>query len=99
MMTAGTRKTHFIWEAARRAPSKSATGQALTVVQLSLGLKDKPGEAPDEGCRDGSGGHDGGSEYWLLAASAQPRLLLAFCNDGYGAAGVGGDEVEVAENP
>jgi hypothetical protein len=77
---------------------KSAAGQALTVVQLSLGLKDKPGDAPDEGCRDGSGGHDGGSEYWLLAASAQPRLLLALCNDGYGAAGVGEDEVQVAEN-
>jgi hypothetical protein len=84
--------------AASRPAGKSAGGQALAVVQVSLGLKDKPGDAPEEGCRDGKGGHDGGSEYWLLAPPAPPRLLLALCNDGYGAAGVGEDEVQIGEN-
>ena len=84
--------------AASKPAGKSAEGQALTVVQVSLGLKDKPGDAPEEGCLDGEGGHDGGVEYWLFAPSAQPRLLLALCNDGYGAAGVGADNVKIGEN-
>ena len=83
---------------ASKPAGKSAAGQALTVVQVSLGLKDKPDDAPEESCLDDKGGHDGGEEYWLSAPSAQPRLLLALCNDGYGAAGVGEDDVKVGEN-
>jgi hypothetical protein len=92
----GSRKTCRV--ATSTPAGKSATGSPLTVVKLTLGLKDKPEDAPDEGCRDVSGGFNGGVEYWLLAPPAQPVRLLALCNDGYGAAGVGDDRVEVQSN-
>jgi hypothetical protein len=92
----GSRKTCRV--ATSTPAGKSATGSPLTVVELTLGLKDKSEDAPDEGCRDGKGGFNGGVEYWLLAPPAGPVRLLALCNDGYGAAGVGDDEVEVQSN-
>ncbi len=92
----GTRKTCRVL--ASKPAGKTEKGVPLTVVEVSLGLKDKPDDSPDEGCRDGNGGFNGGTEYWLLAAPAQPDRLLALCNDGYGAAGIGDDHVEIAEN-
>ena len=76
---------------------KSATGSALTVIAVHLGLKDKPDDAPDEGCR-AEAGFDGGVEYWLLEGTAPAKRLLKLCNDGYGAAGVGEDDVTVGAN-
>ena len=72
-------------------------GDKLTVVQLRFGLADRPKEAPDEGCRDGDQ-QDGGTEYWLMRPGELPRLVLALCNDGYGASGVGDDEVQIGDN-
>jgi hypothetical protein len=74
---------------------KSPAGATIAVAEVSLGLKDKPKDAPDEGCRDGKGG---GVEYWLLDGTQAPQQILKLCNDGYGAAGVGEDEVTVKDN-
>jgi hypothetical protein len=71
---------------------------AMQVAEVHLGLKDKSADAPDAGCDTvvtGSKGN-GGTEYWLLGA--KPLQLLALCNDGYGAAGVGEDDVSFANN-
>ena len=75
---------------------KSPTGSALTVVDVRLGLKDKPDDVRD-GCRLDDK-FDGGVEYWLIEGTAAPKRLLKLCNDGYGAAGVGEDEVTVGPN-
>jgi hypothetical protein len=72
-------------------------GDRLTVVQLRFGVADRPKHAPEAGCRDGDR-QDGGTEYWLLRPGDPPRLVLALCNDGYGASGVGDDEVEIGDN-
>jgi hypothetical protein len=76
---------------------KSPAGSALSVVEVHLGVKDKPDDAGDDGCR-ADDKFDGGVEYWLIEASAAPRQLLKLCNDGYGASGVGEDEVTVGPN-
>lgn len=76
-----------------------AAGGTLGVAELHFGLADKPDDAPDEGCIAGDyETRDGGVEYWLLEGDAAPRLILQLCNDGYGAAGVGEDEVTIADN-
>jgi hypothetical protein len=79
---------------------KDDQGKALTVVELHLALADKPAEAPEEGCNSDpdSESKDGGVEYWLLRASDAPRQLMSLCNDGYGAAGVGEDDVTIKPN-
>lgn len=70
---------------------------ASQVAELHFGLKDKSDDAPDDGCRLGdSEKKDGGTEYWLLGA--KPQQVLALCNDGYGASGVGEDEVTFGNN-
>lgn len=76
---------------------KSPAGAQLTVAKVWLGLADKPEEI-DEGCRTDGGTLDGGTEYWLLDGSKPPARLLKLCNDGYGIAGVGEDEVKVGPN-
>jgi hypothetical protein len=71
---------------------------ALQVAEVHLGIKDKSADAPDAGCdaeMTGSEGN-GGTEYWLLGA--KPVKVLALCNDGYGAAGVGEDTVTFGNN-
>jgi hypothetical protein len=73
-------------------------GASLLVAELHFALADKPKDAPEEGCLTQDGEHDGGVEYWLIEGDKAPRLLLALCNDGYGAAGVGYDEVHIAAN-
>jgi hypothetical protein len=75
---------------------KSPSGTSLAVVQVRLGFADKPKDL-DEGCIDGNA-RDGGVEYWLLDGAAAPKQVLKLCNDGYGMAGVGEDEVEVGPN-
>ena len=75
---------------------KSPAGASLAVVEIQLGLADKPKDQ-DEGCIDGNA-RDGGVEYWLLDGTALPKQILQLCNDGYGMAGVGEDEVEVGPN-
>jgi hypothetical protein len=72
-----------------------AQGRALTVVELNLGTKNPDNAGGDErfDCRPYL------RELWLrVAGAAEPRRLLTLCNDGYGAAGVGEDEIEVAPN-
>ncbi|HUJ47599.1 MAG TPA: hypothetical protein VLV55_10750 [Rhizomicrobium sp.] len=71
---------------------------AQQVAEIHFGLKDKPDDAPDDGCimAGNSDKKDGGTEYWLLGA--KPIRVLALCNDGYGAAGVGEDTVKFASN-
>ena len=75
---------------------KSPEGAALSVVEIRLGLADKPKDQ-DEGCINGNA-RDGGLEYWLLDGTAAPKQVLQLCNDGYGMSGVGEDEVEVGPN-
>lgn len=79
-----------------RDAGKSPSGSALAVVEVRLGLADKPKDQ-DEGCINGNA-RDGGVEYWLLDGMAAPRQVLQLCNDGYGMAGVGEDDVEVGPN-
>ena len=76
---------------------KAADGEPRLVVELRLSLADKPDDAPDDGCRNDSD-RDGGTEYWVFNGKHPPVRLLDLCNDGYGAAGVGEDEVEIEDN-
>jgi hypothetical protein len=71
---------------------------SASVAEIHFGLKDKPDDAPDDGCivNVNSAKKDGGTEYWLLGAA--PLQLLALCNDGYGSAGVGEDDVSFGDN-
>jgi len=57
------------------------------VVELSLGPRD-PAEGP--GCEQ--------REWWLRRPGKPAVKLLEACNDGYGAAGIGEEKVEIAEN-
>jgi hypothetical protein len=83
---------------ARVTPAgKSESGVPLAVAEVALGLADKPADAPEDGCRSDDD-NDGGREYWLVEAGRPPRLLLKLCNDGYGAAGVGVDQVGIGDN-
>lgn len=71
----------------------------LQVAEVLFGVKDKPEDAPDEGCKtaDGDDPANGGTEYWLLNG-AKPINVLSLCNDGYGAAGMGEDSVTFSAN-
>jgi hypothetical protein len=90
----GTRTTCTI---AKLTPAgKSAAGAGLAVAEVDLGAADAPD--PQIACHDNEGTVDGGQEYWLVEGSAAPRLLLKLCNDGYGAAGVGMDEITIGDN-
>ncbi len=62
-------------------------GESLRVAALAL-----PSPDPSWPCRPHA------EEYWLLASDAAPVRLLALCNDGYGAAGMGEDVVTVSAN-
>jgi hypothetical protein len=75
---------------------KSESGAGLAVAEVHLGIADR--SDPSDGCHDADGNEDGGQEYWLVEGSSAPRLLLKLCNDGYGAAGVGMDEITVGDN-
>lgn len=75
---------------------KSESGTALSVAEVHLGVADRA--EPDDPCHDENGNEDGGQEYWLIEGSAAPRMLLKLCNDGYGAAGVGMDQITIGDN-
>lgn len=87
---------------------KDAQGRTLQVKHLdlgwaevdtasqSLGRKFGPGGRKAEGSR--AEGQCEAAEWWLVRPSQPAQLLLSVCNDGYGAAGVGQDEVLVSEN-
>jgi hypothetical protein len=68
-------------------------GRAITVIELSLGKRhpDKAVRNPRFGCKPYR------REFWLISPGV-PLRLLDLCNDGYGAAGMGEDVVEVEEN-
>ena len=83
---------------AQVAPAgRSATGGTLTVVEVRLGLADKPKDGPDDGCKNENGKNDGGEEYWLIEGG-KAQQLLKLCNDGYGASGIGEDEIQISNN-
>jgi hypothetical protein len=83
----------------RHPAGTDPAGAPLTVLRVALGLRDRPSDAPKEGCRTRDGNaRDGGEEYWLLRPGSAPRRILALCNDGYGASGVGEDQVTVGRN-
>jgi hypothetical protein len=82
-----------------RDAGTSEAGAPLTIAELHFGLADKPNSAPDEGCIAGDyESRDGGVEYWLAEGPQPPRLVLKLCNDGYGAAQAGEDEVTIGAN-
>ena len=62
-------------------------GRPLRVAALTL-------PSPDDvvACRPDA------EEYWLVPDGAKPVRVLALCNDGYGASGIGEDVVTVTEN-
>lgn len=74
-----------------------ASGRPLAVAEVRLGVGDKPEDAPEDGCHNGNE-RDGGLEYWVLRGDAPAHRLLALCNDGYGASGVGEDDVMIGDN-
>lgn len=82
---------------------KGENGEPLRIADILLGIEDIPAYFPEDGCRSteetlDSEKLDGGREIWLLAGTARPVKLLPLCNDGYGAAMVGYDEIIVGEN-
>ncbi|WNG51181.1 hypothetical protein F0U60_48905 [Archangium minus] len=87
---------------------KDAQGRALQVKRLDLGWADVETWSQSAGRRFGPGGRKAqgsraegqceAAEWWLLRPSQPAQLLLAVCNDGYGAAGVGEDSVTVVDN-
>ncbi|WP_374385222.1 hypothetical protein [Dongia sp.] len=84
---------------------KGDKGQRLRIADLVLGMEDRPAYFPEEGCMstdaalEGSEDkRDGGREIWLLADGEQPVKLLPLCNDGYGSAMVGYDDIAIADN-
>jgi len=83
---------------ALQTAGQSEAGVSLFVAVVALGLADKPADGPDTGCLSTEGDNDGGREYWLIEEGKDPTLLLKLCNDGYGAAGVGDDQVEIGRN-
>lgn len=76
----------------------SPGGYRLGIAEVRLGIEDRPDFAPDKGCISTDfQSRDGGIEYWLVDGP-QPRRILQLCNDGYGAAGVGEDQVIIGDN-
>jgi hypothetical protein len=82
-------------------------GQPMQVKKLSLGWLDFATASNATGRKFGAGrqaegrrenGQCEATEWWLLRSSQPAQLLLAVCNDGYGAAGLGEDGVTVGEN-
>jgi hypothetical protein len=81
-----------------KSAGASEAGASLMVAEFRFGLADKPKDGPEDGCRTEEDANDGGVEYWLIEEGRMARLLMQLCNDGYGAAGVGYDEIEIGPN-
>lgn len=73
---------------ARSDAGRDAAGRALSVVEIGWPDDNGHRRACDPLRR----------EFWLRADGAAPVRILALCNDGYGAAGIGEDEVTVEPN-
>ena len=87
---------------------KDDKNAALRVVELYLG-DTRDGRTCEQKCAMESDTEckseciqeqceDGHKQYWLLGGSEKKQLLLDLCNNGYGASGVGTDEVTVGNN-
>lgn len=72
--------------ASTQPAGRDKQGTALTVVELNLGAANPGNE--NFPCRPYR------REYWVVGG-AQPEAVLKLCNDGYGAAGVGEDNIKV----
>lgn len=76
----------------RHDAGRSAAAQAMFVLEVSLGpTSDDTSYA--RACEQ--------REAWLVhqgPGAPPPRLLLESCNDGYGASGIGEDELEISDN-
>lgn len=77
--------------AQQTAAGQGQSGRDLTVIELVYETPPPESWAAGMECRDGY------REFWVKAA-AEETLLLELCNDGYGAAGVGEDEIEIGNN-
>jgi hypothetical protein len=77
--------------AQQTAAGQGHDGEELGVTELVY--KSPPPESWAAGleCRDGY------REFWVTAGGVE-SLLLELCNDGYGASGVGEDEIEIGNN-
>lgn len=75
-------------------------GAGLTVIELGFDGEDAPLlDTASWGCRFDPDGFEGGREYWLITDDdAAPERLASVCNDGYGAAMVGEDNIDVGNN-
>ncbi|MCB1825110.1 MAG: hypothetical protein KDJ54_11245 [Candidatus Competibacteraceae bacterium] len=75
---------------------KAADGTVLTVLHVALGSENQPDDAEGRQCRPYP------EDYWLKQVDrdgkAAYRRLFAFCNDGYGASGIGEDVVTIGPN-
>ncbi|MCW5771597.1 MAG: hypothetical protein KIT16_08185 [Rhodospirillaceae bacterium] len=68
-----------------------AQGRKLTIVELNLG--EKSADDPELKCRPYR------REFWLrVEGRAVAQQVLDLCNDGYGASGVGEDDVTIRDN-
>ncbi|MBB3228908.1 hypothetical protein FHW69_003556 [Luteibacter sp. Sphag1AF] len=77
---------------------RSEAGKDMKVVRLWLGESVGKGDNLQK-CGDYDDGDEHGHmQFWLLGGRDGKRKLLDLCNDGYGAAGVGQDTVEVKPN-
>jgi hypothetical protein len=87
---------------------KDAQGKAQQVKHLSLGWAEVDTASQFIGRKFGPGGRKANgsraegqceaAEWWLVSPSQPAQLLVSVCNDGYGAAGVGEDSVNVGDN-
>lgn len=74
----------------------AADGTALAVLHVALGSENQLADAEGRQCRPYP------ENYWLKQVSRDGKVtyrrLFAFCNDGYGASGIGEDVVTVGPN-
>ncbi|MDG4553029.1 MAG: hypothetical protein P9E24_02085 [Candidatus Competibacter sp.] len=74
----------------------AADGAVLAVLHVALGADDQAADAEGRQCRPYP------EDYWLRQVGRDGktvyRRLFSFCNDGYGASGVGEDAVTVGPN-
>jgi hypothetical protein len=78
---------------AAKVAGKDAQGRSLTVVEINLGQKPRENSADRFDCDPYR------REFWVRTEGvAAAQRVFELCNDGYGAAGVGEDEVEIGDN-
>lgn len=94
-LTANERATVCGQRSSCKVAAVHPAAHGLRVAELHFALSDRPSDSMEEGCRMPDGEQGGGVEYWKLSANAVPERVLSLCNDGYGASGVGSDEVTV----